>query len=185
MFDDKRSRRVIVVAHCILNQNAKIDGCAHYPGAVRELADIILASGCGIVQMECPEIAHLGLDRQASPRSRRTIESEDTRVAELMEAPAGQACCREIAARVARQIEQYARCGFSVLGVLGVNGSPTCGVETGWRGGVEVAQSGVLIRELRAACGRRGLPPLAIRGVKARDPGDAVWAAREILGPSA
>lgn len=181
MFEDKRSKRVIFVSHCILNQNAKIDGCAHYPGAIRVAADLILDSGCGVVQMECPEITHLGLDRQVTTDSQRTVESEDTRVAELMEKPEGRGCCREIASRVAYQIEQYVRSGFSVLGVIGVNGSPTCGVEMGWRAGAEVAESGVLIREIREACRRRGLS-VNIRGLKAREAGVAEQVVREVLG---
>jgi predicted secreted protein len=181
VFEDGRSKRVILVSHCILNQNAKIDACAHYPGVVREVADLILSSGCGIIQMECPEVTHLGLDRQVVPASQRTVESEDTRVADLMEKAAGRACCREIALRVAHQIEQYVRSGFSVLGVLGVNGSPTCGVETGWRAGAEVAEPGVLIRELREACRQRGLS-VTTRGLKAKDRRGAAQATREVLG---
>jgi len=180
VFDDRRSKRVILLAHCILNQNAKIDGCAHYPGVVREVLEVILASGCGVVQMECPEIAHLGLGRLVAPGSARTVESEDTRVAELMEGQAGQACCREIAGRVTHQIDEYLRNGFAVLAVLGVNGSPTCGVETGWRGGVEVAEPGVLIREILQACQRRG-HSVPFRGLKAKDPKGAERAVREVL----
>lgn len=184
MFEDRRSKRVIFVSHCILNQNAKIDGCAHYPGAIQELADFLLGSGCGVIQMECPEVMHLGLDRQvALSGPPRTIESEDTRVAELMEKSDGRVCCRDIASRVAHQMEQYARNGFSVLGVLGVNGSPTCGVETGWCAGVEIAEPGVLIRELQAACRQRRLS-VPFRGIKAKDPMGAVRAVREILGVS-
>ena len=143
MFEDSRSKRVIFVSHCIFNQNAKIDGCAHYPGAIRGAADLLLRSGCGIVQMDCPELLHLGLDRRVEADRRRTIASEDTRVAELMESPAGRACCRDVASRVVLQVEQYVRNGFAVVGVLGVNGSPTCGVETGWRADVEVRGPGV------------------------------------------
>jgi len=181
VFEDGRSKRVIFVSHCILNQNAKIDGCAHYRGSIREVADLILRSGCGVVQIECPEIMYLGLDRQVVPGLQRTIESEDTRVAELMEGEAGRTYCRDIASRVVHQMEQYVRSGFSVVGVLGVNGSPTCGVETGWRADGEVAEPGVLIRELQAACQQRGLS-VPIRGIKAEDPEGAVRAAREVLG---
>jgi predicted secreted protein len=180
MFDDRRSKRVIFVSHCILNQNAKIDGCAYYPGAIRELADILLESGCGIIQMDCPEIVHLGLDRQVEAGPERTIETEDTRVAELMDAPPGRACCRDVASRVVWQMEQYVRNGFTLVGVLGVNGSPTCGVETGWRADVEVSGPGVLIRELQTACVQRGLSVQA-RGIKAKEPVGAVRAAREVI----
>ena len=33
LFPDKRSRRLVLAAHCLLNQNASSDGTADYPGA--------------------------------------------------------------------------------------------------------------------------------------------------------
>ena len=181
MFEDRRSKRVIVVSHCVLNQNAKIDGCAHYPGAIREVLDVILTSGCGILQLECPELMHLGLDRQVDAAAVRTIASEDSRVGDLMQRPSGRMCCREIAERACRQVVEYVRNGFDVVGVLGINGSPTCGVETAWSDGLETTGPGILIRELQEACARRQLS-IPIRGIKAKRPADAVEAVREVLG---
>ena len=51
MFSDSRSKKVILVSHCILNQNAKIDRCAVYPGAIKEAAQLLIESGTGILQM--------------------------------------------------------------------------------------------------------------------------------------
>jgi hypothetical protein len=45
MFDDKRSKKVILIAHCILNQNAKINHCAHYPGVIKRVAQILIDAG--------------------------------------------------------------------------------------------------------------------------------------------
>lgn len=42
MFTDRRSKKVILVAHCIINQNAKINACAYYPGIIREVMEIFL-----------------------------------------------------------------------------------------------------------------------------------------------
>jgi len=181
VFDDRRSKRIVLVAHCVLNQNAKIDGCAHYPGAMREVVELLVASGCGIVQLPCPELVHLGLDRQVDRQSPRTIESEDSRVGELMEASAGTLCCRRIAEDSAQLVEEYLRNGFLVVGMLGINGSPTCGVETTWSGGREAAGRGVLIRELDEACRRRGVT-LAARGIKAGEPEEAIRVATEVSG---
>lgn len=168
VFEDKRSKRVVFVAHCILNQNAKIDACAHHPGAIPEVVGLLARSGCGVVQLECPELMHLGLDRGADPGSTRSVESEDTRVGRLMNDEAGRACCREIAARAVYQIDQYVRNGFMVVGMVGVNGSPSCGVEAGWAEGRETASPGVLVSELLAACHRRELNVPTI-GIRAKD----------------
>ncbi|HTP89506.1 MAG TPA: hypothetical protein VMJ34_21295 [Bryobacteraceae bacterium] len=175
MFTDERSRRVIFVAHCVLNQNTKIDKCARYPGAMREMAMALVASGVGIVQMPCPEMIHLGLDREADPRAARTVESEDTRVAERMNQPEAVELCGRLAAGVVEQIDEYRRHGFEVAGIVGVNGSPTCGVETGWRDDVECHGPGVFLQAIR----ERGANVL-MRGVKASEPEHAVALVREL-----
>jgi predicted secreted protein len=180
LFEDNRSRKVVLAAHCVLNQNAKIDRCAHYPGVIREVAQLLLESGVGIVQMACPELLYLGLDRQAEPGALVTIESEDTRVARRMAEAGGLELCRGIAEDLARQVEEYRKNGFEALGVIGVNGSPTCGVETGWSEDHEEPGPGVFIRELAAALGRRGIS-LPAHGIKAREPAQAVAAVAALL----
>lgn len=37
MFNDGRSKRVVFVAHCFLNQNSISDGTAVYPAAFKDL----------------------------------------------------------------------------------------------------------------------------------------------------
>ena len=59
MFTDGRSRRVVFLAHCLLNQNAISDGTAVYPAAFRELVQFFLEHQVGIVQLPCPA-SHLG-----------------------------------------------------------------------------------------------------------------------------
>ena len=64
MFDDKRSKNVVLVAHCVLNQNARIDQCGRFPGAMGEVAQALIESDAGILQMPCPELW------QGTPESR-------------------------------------------------------------------------------------------------------------------
>ena len=49
MFADGRSRKVVFLAHCLLNQNAISDGTAVYPAAFRELVQFFLEHQVGIV----------------------------------------------------------------------------------------------------------------------------------------
>lgn len=179
MFTDRRSRQVVFVAHCVLNQNAKIDRCARYPGAMRELVEYLVESGLGIVQMPCPELHCLGLDRQADARVEATVESEDTRVALRMRDGATTSVCNRLAEDVAYQVREYRRNGFAVAGIIGINGSPTCGAETNWYENREAPGPGVFIRALEERLLRDGML-VPIRGVKAADPQAAVSVATEL-----
>jgi predicted secreted protein len=181
MFEDARSKKIILVSHCILNQNVKIDRCAWYPGAIREVTQTILDAGVGFIQMPCPELLCVGLDRQAERGVVTTIESEDDRVAERMEDEKPRQICRKLVGDLVDQIEQYRLNGFTVLGVLGINGSPTCGVEKGWANGGFTETPGVLIEALTGALAHRGIT-LPMRGLRARDPVRAVQAIKGLIG---
>ena len=52
---DERSRRVVLVSHCLLNENTRYAGGATRPGAVVEIVDELMAAGYGIHQLPCPE----------------------------------------------------------------------------------------------------------------------------------
>lgn len=112
---DARSKRVILLAHCLLNQNSVVSGKARRPGPVGELVKLLVDEGVGIVQLPCPELAHYGLRRFWA-------------VKEQFDNPGFRARCRGIASEVAAVVEEYLRNGYEVLGFVGVNGSPSCGV---------------------------------------------------------
>ena len=52
---DNRSKKIIFLCHCCLNQNAKVRGIASYPGAITPLISMLLEEGIGMIQMPCPE----------------------------------------------------------------------------------------------------------------------------------
>src|SRR6516165_12009733 len=52
---DERSRRVVLVSHCLENENTRYAGGATRPGAVAEIVDELIAAGYGIHQLPCPE----------------------------------------------------------------------------------------------------------------------------------
>ena len=62
MFTDGRSKKVIFLAHCLLNQNAISDGTAVCPAAFGELIQLLLDREVGVIQMPCPELCCLGLE---------------------------------------------------------------------------------------------------------------------------
>lgn len=53
--NDSRSKKVIFLSHCILNENTRYFGGACRGGCVRELIEPCFARDFGVVQMPCPE----------------------------------------------------------------------------------------------------------------------------------
>lgn len=143
-FNDARSRRVVLLPHCALNQNSRAAGAAVQPAAMESLIASLLQKNIGIIQMPCPELMLLGLDRAHLPIGAE-LEKAESR-AELS----------RLALDLVEQIIAYRRYGVEVLAILGKNGSPTCGVEKTWRRGV-VPGTGVFIEEMRAVMRNHGL----------------------------
>lgn len=130
MFTDGRGKKVIFLAHCLLNQNAISDGTAVCPAAFRELVQLLLDREVGIVQMPCPELCCLGLDRGDIHGAERPVVEENTRIRRAMEKNGPRQKREALADLVAEQVQEYHKHGFQVLGIVGANRSPNCGVET-------------------------------------------------------
>lgn len=114
---DRRSHRIVFVAHCLLNQNAKVAGLASHPGVFAPLVALLQESGVGIVQLPCPELEHLG---PARPLGTDTVEQYDT--------PEYRSVCSEIARSTAARARAYRDAGYEIVCVLGTEGSPSCSV---------------------------------------------------------
>ena len=157
---DKRKRRVIFVSHCWLNINTRFpEGCA-FEGANVPLIKTLLDSGLGIIQMPCPEYECLGLEKALYGE----IAGEDLR-----------ACFRKSAQVVAKQIEDYLALGFEIVGVLGMNPSPSCGIDTAKGKGTmlgtsrdtsEIAEPGVFIEELQKLLEEKGISGVHFFGLR-------------------
>jgi len=140
---DKRERRVIFISHCWLNINTRFpEGCA-FEGANVPLIKTMLDSGLGIVQMPCPEYECLGLEKWGYGE----IVKDDLR-----------ACFRKQAKVVLKQIKDYQALGFEIVGVFGMDPSPSCGVNVAKGKGTmlgtdrdtsEIPEPGIFIEELQ------------------------------------
>jgi len=120
-----RSKRVVFVAHCLLNSNAKVVGYAEEPGVFTRELQPYINQGVGIVQLPCPEITFLGINRWGM-----TQDQYDT--------PSYRRHCQQLLTPIVDQIELYLRFGYTVEGILGIEGSPSCGVGytfVGYQGG--------------------------------------------------
>ncbi|MFQ7855431.1 MAG: hypothetical protein ACLRIS_10160 [Flavonifractor plautii] len=127
MFADGRSRKVVFLAHCLLNQNAISDGTAVYPAAFRELVQFFLEHQVGIVQLPCPEPCCLGLDRGNRQGAQSPVTEENTRIRAAMQAPAPSRMLEDLVESVMHQVLEYHRYGFRIIAFLAQTAPPTAG----------------------------------------------------------
>jgi len=114
MFSDNRSKKVALVAHCLLNQNAKVDGYACYKAAVPEFSALLEEFDYGIFQLPCPEMYAAGIRRwwQVSTQYNCLGFKKDFNF---------------LANFTADQITDYLENNFRLV-LIGADGSPSCGV---------------------------------------------------------
>jgi predicted secreted protein len=163
---DKRTRRVLFLAHCFLNMNTRFPEGADFEGANVPLVDLLLRSGVGIVQMPCPEFFCLGLEKSGWG----VAPAEEIR-----------GRFRGVAEGVADQVESYLGLGYEVAGIVGMNPSPSCGVERAKGKGTmlgvsrdtsEREEPGLFIEELQECFRERGMVSPPVFGVRRTLPGE-------------
>lgn len=112
-------QRIILVSHCILNPYSKAQGVLNEKKleASRKVSETLLKDfEIGIIQLPCPELLYKGLDRK--PASRSSYENPEFRK-----------ICLDMADQVVKLVREYEQNGIEVIAYLGVEGSPSCGVE--------------------------------------------------------
>ena len=113
---DKRSGKIVIVAHCILNVHSLEDNLAIYPGLEEEVVELLIKKGVGIYQIPCPEVELSGIFRKALPK-------------ESYEHPKIRNVYRELADIITKTLRWYTRKDYKISAVLGAEGSPTCGID--------------------------------------------------------
>ncbi|MEN1758940.1 CD3072 family TudS-related putative desulfidase [Anoxynatronum sibiricum] len=109
----KRKKQLLLVAHCVLNQNAVIRDWERAQGGFNELVHAMLAENLGIIQLPCPEFAFSGEDRP--PRTKNEYDK-----------PAYRTLCCCLAQPVVEQAKEYQRQGYLIKGLVGIGESPSC-----------------------------------------------------------
>ena len=129
------------------------------------MVDFLMEKGYVIEQLPCPEILHMGVRRWWCTK-------------DLYDTPGFRKTCMRLAKATVDLMEHYLNMGYNVA-VIGVDGSPSCGINlTGrnpsWGGRPRddvgeyrmVEEMGVWMEELSSEIERRGLKPIPLIGVK-------------------
>jgi predicted secreted protein len=180
MFDDARSKKIVLVAHCLLNQNSISDGTADRASQFAEIVEFLMANHIGMIQMPCPELLCLGLDRGDADGSKQPLLEENARIRELLGEPRPVATLRRKADDLVAQIGEYKAYGFQVLGVIGVDRSPSCGVATTSRGGAETPGKRVFLEVLSETLAEHEIT-LPMIGTKTHEPETSLEKVRQLV----
>lgn len=129
---DKRSKRVVFLAHCILNENTRYLGGAYRHSCVTEIIDQCTESHIGIVQIPCPEQRVWGgvLKRLLllAYGAKGTYIYSCRYILIPLILLYTKWVYRWMARQTTLQIMDYLASGFTVIGIVGIDGSPTCGI---------------------------------------------------------
>lgn len=108
-----RNKRIIILSHCILNQNSVVREWERAEAGFNEIIKIILDKNIAIFQLPCPEFAFLGEDRR--PMSKEEYDTTDYRKYN-----------KKLCLSIVSQIAEYKKHDYHLLGIVGISESPSC-----------------------------------------------------------
>jgi predicted secreted protein len=181
LFSDARSKSVVFVAHCILNQNAVSDGTASTSGCIKEILELLSSSDVGVVQMPCPELHCLGLDRGNVDGSSYPVTEENTRIRKMLGQSDSTKTIKRLAQHVSLQVTEYLKHGFEIKGIVGINRSPSCGVDTTSKDNQEMDGKGVFVEALCNELDEYDIR-IDVVGIKAFETNKAIVTVGQLLG---
>ncbi|MCG8540849.1 MAG: hypothetical protein MJA82_13055 [Clostridia bacterium] len=111
----KRNKKIILLSHCILNQNSVVKLLARAKGAYNMVIEKIIRSNIGIIQLPCPEFLFLGENRL--PKTKEEYDNRDYRI-----------LCENLIRNIQKQIIEYMKNGYKIIGIIGIEESPSCGL---------------------------------------------------------
>ncbi|MEM2849196.1 MAG: 2-thiouracil desulfurase family protein [Candidatus Bathyarchaeia archaeon] len=151
------SNYVVAVAHCILNQATRWfwdgDSGAWTEGFVSDFLEGLKLMRVGLYQLPCPEFGLLG-------NPRRPMTRDDYEVL-----PGFVVHCKALAESVLRDLKAFKELSIKpkikILAIIGIEGSPSCGVEFTSRriaeNSVRVAGRGIFMELLEELIESEGL----------------------------
>ena len=110
-----RSKKIAIISHCIINQNSVVKGEYKNMNIFFPFIKKLFENNIGILQLPCPETECYGLRRWGHVKEqfdncgyRQYIEKVINSFLEIM--------------------KEYLNNGYEIIGIYGIAGSPSCGV---------------------------------------------------------
>jgi predicted secreted protein len=151
----QRSKKFVFVSHCIICQSIRAQGVSiRFPAIVNPIVRLLMENDVNIVQMPCPEMDYEGVIRKAVRK-------------DAYDNPNFRKICRKYAEQVLNTMKLLSDAGYKILGILGIENSPTCGVKFVFRNGKgRVHESGVFIEELQKLLSSEKVKTIPFLGIQ-------------------
>jgi len=130
--------------------------------------------------MPCPELLCLGLDRGDVHGGDREVVVENTRIRRNLEKPDSTEMINGLVKQIVFQAEEYIKNGFTILGIIGINRSPSCGVNTTSKNNQEVEGQGVFLEALGKELEKKNIK-INMVGIKTSEMDKAIESVQELL----
>ena len=122
---------ITLLSHCLLNPFSKVR-TDREPENMSALIEWLMKHNIGIIQLKCPETEIYGLKRWGHVR-------------EQFDTPHYRNVSRTLITRTIDEVKEYIRNGYKLLAVIGIDGSPSCGVHCScssehWGGEISIIQ---------------------------------------------
>lgn len=135
-YEDGRTKRIVFINHCLLNQNSRGPGVAFRKGPSAELIRIFLKNDINMIQLPCCECigwggaARMSFDRFIPIVINAVRFGWFPLLIPILKASSSSynRLCKKEAVKVVDRMEDYLRNDYTICGVVGINDSPTCGV---------------------------------------------------------
>lgn len=128
-------KRVVFISHCLLNQAIRPIESGRYPTVTKELLELFAENEIGIVQLPCPQMESNGIVKKVM--TKEALDTKNYRV-----------YCQKLSTNLLSSVEKYLKESYNVIGILGVEFSPSCGVHQIENGRKNTPGKGILIEEL-------------------------------------
>ena len=138
---DIKNKNILIVSHCILNGHSKVESFCEKKEreeARKKIVKFIIENDIGIIQLPCPELIMYGTRRWGH-------------VKDQFDTPHFREVCRNQLKTYLQQIKEYINNGYKILGILGIDGSPSCGVDLTCKGqwGGEIGSNPNLLETIK------------------------------------
>lgn len=145
----ERSNACVLMAHCILAQTVRAEGCHKAPAAIKEIVQFCLDNDVNMIQMPCPETLSPcgGLPRD--PHGKKWYEAAGLRDT-----------CKLIARGQANYAKILTDAGKNIVAIIGVEFSPACSTVQGSNS--PYRQYGIYMEEFENELSARGINPITI-----------------------